>query len=392
MRPPPASLRRPTIRPPDLGALDLRTLGLTAQFYAAVAGWAVILLVALSGYACSPRWVEQRLQTQAEAALRDGGFGFASVKMDGQIAVLTGYAASAEEIAAAKAAVLAAAGPGGPWTGGVTAVREFEFRALSPPVSPFAWRAERIEGGVRMSGSTPSVQARERLTARAAALFAGAPVEDLATAAAGAPAGPPWVDVAELALAQLARLNAGDVRLTDATLIVSGEATASAADAIRAALRDDLPTPYVGVADVLAPGQDLGAPQLQGLTLRGADVDACQQAFDTVLRGKVITFDQDSAALSPSGFPLLDTLARIARRCDQYSIEVSGHTSSEGERNLNQTLSKARAESVVAYLVQRGVRKERLAAEGYGPDRPIASNLASAGRAANRRIEFAVSR
>ena len=71
---------------------------------------------------------------------------------------------------------------------------------------------------------------------------------------------------------------------------------------------------------------------------------------------------------------------------------IEGHTSSEGERGHNMGLSKARAESVKAYLVERGIDTSRVETAGYGPDRPVASNDTERDRGRNRRIEVKILR
>ena len=65
---------------------------------------------------------------------------------------------------------------------------------------------------------------------------------------------------------------------------------------------------------------------------------------------------------------------------------IEGHTDATGARDKNMTLSQARAQSVVDYLVTQGVDSSRLTAKGYGPDRPIRGTRATA--PANRRVEF----
>ena len=70
------------------------------------------------------------------------------------------------------------------------------------------------------------------------------------------------------------------------------------------------------------------------------------------------------------------------------SFSVEGHTDSIGTKGFNQTLSEARAAAVVDYLSSRNVSAERLNAVGFGENNPIDTNINSAGRANNRRVEI----
>ena len=71
-------------------------------------------------------------------------------------------------------------------------------------------------------------------------------------------------------------------------------------------------------------------------------------------------------------------------------VEVQGHTDSQGRDAFNLKLSQKRAESVRAYLIERGVPALSLEAKGYGETMPIASNRTRSGRAKNRRVEFVI--
>jgi outer membrane protein OmpA-like peptidoglycan-associated protein len=105
-----------------------------------------------------------------------------------------------------------------------------------------------------------------------------------------------------------------------------------------------------------------------------------------VLRG--INFAVDSAEIQPDSFPVLDNVARILADNPDVRVEIGGHTDATGGRAHNMRLSQARAESVVNYMVSRGVDRARLDARGYGPTQPVASNDTEEGKAQNRRIEF----
>jgi OOP family OmpA-OmpF porin len=71
-------------------------------------------------------------------------------------------------------------------------------------------------------------------------------------------------------------------------------------------------------------------------------------------------------------------------------VEISGHTDSVGSDEANQALSLRRAQAVKNWLVQRGVRSDRMMTVGKGEKEPIADNGTAEGRTENRRIEFYV--
>ena len=104
-----------------------------------------------------------------------------------------------------------------------------------------------------------------------------------------------------------------------------------------------------------------------------------------------IEFDAGKATIKPHSFQILNLIADIFIENSNYIIEVQGHTDNTGKAELNKTLSQKRAESVMNYLIDKGVPASRLTAVGYGPDVPIADNKTKAGRAKNRRVEFKIS-
>lgn len=116
-------------------------------------------------------------------------------------------------------------------------------------------------------------------------------------------------------------------------------------------------------------------------------------------RGTVITLDgavlfvSGKSELLPIARQKLDQVAKALNDTDPaQTITVEGHTDAQGDDASNQRLSQARAESVRAYLVQRGVKSERITAVGKGESTPVASNDTAEGRANNRRVEIVVQR
>lgn len=104
-----------------------------------------------------------------------------------------------------------------------------------------------------------------------------------------------------------------------------------------------------------------------------------------------ITFESGSADITAEGQAILDEAVAVLTSAVGVTVEVGGHTDSAGGAAFNQRLSQARAESVVAYLVDGGVDAAILTAVGYGEEQPVADNATPEGRDQNRRIEFTVS-
>jgi outer membrane protein OmpA-like peptidoglycan-associated protein len=102
-----------------------------------------------------------------------------------------------------------------------------------------------------------------------------------------------------------------------------------------------------------------------------------------------VKFVTGSAKLSPASNKLLDNIARVLLNHNEISkVKVDGHTDNVGKPEKNLKLSQDRAQSVVNYLVKKGVAAERLEATGYGDTKPIEDNKTAKGKAQNRRVEF----
>ena len=101
-----------------------------------------------------------------------------------------------------------------------------------------------------------------------------------------------------------------------------------------------------------------------------------------------IQFETGKATIKPNSYKILDDIAKIFIDNPTYMVEVQGHTDNVGKHDYNVDLSDRRAHAVRTYLINKGVPAARLTANGYGPDKPIADNNTSAGRAKNRRVEF----
>lgn len=101
-------------------------------------------------------------------------------------------------------------------------------------------------------------------------------------------------------------------------------------------------------------------------------------------------FDFDKAVLKPEGKAKLDDLVSKVKGINLEVIIAVGHTDSVGSDAYNQKLSVRRSEAVKAYLVSKGIEKNRVYTEGKGEKQPVADNKTAEGRAKNRRVEIEV--
>ncbi len=123
-------------------------------------------------------------------------------------------------------------------------------------------------------------------------------------------------------------------------------------------------------------------------TPAGVKVDekGCVVGQTLVLRG--VNFENDQAVLDLAARAILDDVSTSMKNQANVSVEIGGHTDSNGSDTYNQMLSQERAESVRQYLISHGIEASRLTAMGYGESKPVASNDTAEGRSENRRVEF----
>ena len=124
-------------------------------------------------------------------------------------------------------------------------------------------------------------------------------------------------------------------------------------------------------------------------TLQGTGVQVQRNGDDLklIMPGN-ITFASNSADISSSFYPTLNSLVLVFKEFNKNGVNTVGHTDNTGSLELNQSLSQRRAQSVANYLTANGVPGQRISAYGAGPSQPIASNATDAGRAQNRRVEI----
>ncbi len=117
-----------------------------------------------------------------------------------------------------------------------------------------------------------------------------------------------------------------------------------------------------------------------------AAVETMPVVAGTLFRLDNVYFDVDKATLRSESIETLNKLIGVMQRYAKMRVEIQGHTDSDGSDAHNDTLSGDRAASVVGFLVEHGIGRERLESRGYGEHSPIAPNTTSAGKQLNRRV------
>lgn len=103
-----------------------------------------------------------------------------------------------------------------------------------------------------------------------------------------------------------------------------------------------------------------------------------------------ILFETNKTILTKSNKRDLDLLAKQLLENKSTHISIEGYTDNVGVDSLNQKLSEERANSVLSYLLSKGINKDLLSTKGFGSKYPIASNLNEKGRIKNRRVEIRI--
>lgn len=271
-----------------------------------------------------------------------------------------------------------------------------------PNIVPYIFRADYRSRRVTLSGYVPDESIRKLIKGSAKRHFPKASILDKMEIGPGAPEN--WERAANLSLSQLARLDDGSAMIWNTEIEIRGRTTsAEKQNDIRGRMKGNIPSQYQFYDEIRVPKPvvivpKVFEPQPQVTEYREYDFiseepllrDDCQSYLNTILAGQRINFAPASAKFRENAFPVLTRLAHTAKRCPDTRIEIAGHTDSDGSRKFNEFLSLRRARSVVKYLTDKGVTKDRLSAIGYGEAKPIVPNSSKANKAKNRRIEFTV--
>ena len=126
--------------------------------------------------------------------------------------------------------------------------------------------------------------------------------------------------------------------------------------------------------------------------IEGAKVETVTDAND--LQAIKVTFDNgilfatNSSKLSNSSRDALTKFANSLKNSPDTDVTIYGHTDNTGTREVNERVSKQRADAVANFLVGNGISRARITTEGLDFDQPVADNSTAEGRAQNRRVEI----
>ncbi|MBX2804109.1 MAG: OmpA family protein [Myxococcales bacterium] len=344
---------------------------------------ALILLVFFAMVPFARGCVQQTTLRSAQQALADAGQGWAVPEVNGQWVVVTGRPPSQEAATLALDAVRNATANtvffGRDAVPATSVTGQFQWDAPAAVVdnpSP-EWTFRLSNGVLQLVGEVPDEITRTALV-DAAQLALDPPrvvaIEDaLVVTDVDAPDG--FADVALRGVRTVGQCDRGYAEFACERFSLRCELPQAAANKVQTEASAPLPTGRLGTIEVLS----------------HEAVASCEGSLSEILGKATIEFATSSATIGASSNPLLDSVAEAADACPG-TLRIEGHTDNTGEASFNEELSRKRAESVRAALVQRGLSGSRLVAQGYGSRKPIADNRTAAGRAHNRRIEIRVVR
>ncbi len=128
-------------------------------------------------------------------------------------------------------------------------------------------------------------------------------------------------------------------------------------------------------------------PVVQQIKPKAAAAPEIIEKGRTTLR---VLFDTNKDIIKKNSFKDVDNLVGVMKQYPDLNVVIEGHTDNVGSAAYNKKLSQKRADAVKKYMVKKGIDANRITAEGFGLEKPVADNATKAGKAKNRRVEAAV--
>ncbi|HEY0218585.1 MAG TPA: OmpA family protein [Afipia sp.] len=249
---------------------------------------------------------------------------------------------------------------------------------IAAPPYIFQANNDPVAQTLTLNGYVPDNNVHAAVVAAVGRKFISEKVIDNLKASVGAPQG--FASAVTLALGGLSRLSTGSLTISDRDVSLSGDALYPAAsEQMQVDLVSGLPQGWKAKSDISV--KPVASP---------VDSTVCQQLFVEMLGKGKIRFESGRATIDQDSMGLLDRLIETALRCPTASLEIAGHTDSDGDGPANLALSLRRAQAVVDYLIKAGLPKDLVTAVGYGDAKPVAPNDTDENKAKNRRIDFVV--
>ncbi len=343
-----------------------------------------LLVLYLFGALVTAPAIERQVGDSVSETLENAGVDVTELAADGQ--GVTGRIVAGGP-AEALLEALAANSTCTTWAGDLTcpASVSLEQDLLEPApveVAPRDHRFQFLRGvdTLILRGEVPSAAERERIDVLAHEHFEQVQNELRISDEA---AGPHYARAADRAVAVVKHLVSGQASWSGGRLYVSGIAKAGDIVAARSEVDSAEDAGFLGRFDV----QELESEPVREAP--PAARQACNDAFQDTLSGATVRFRTASAEIDTASVALLQRLAALANGCSG-NLTIEGHTDSQGDADMNEALSLARATAVRDALAVLGVDSSRMRAVGYGESRPIADNATAEGRARNRRIAISI--
>ena len=133
-------------------------------------------------------------------------------------------------------------------------------------------------------------------------------------------------------------------------------------------------------------------PTIAGVKENGGCPEVKKELVEKVnYAAKKIQFTYAKAVLLPSSYVVLNEVVEILKQNPDLKLSIEGHSSSDGQYDVNMRLSQQRADNVKKYLISKGIDASRLNSKGFGPNQPLNEGKTEAEKALNRRVELKLS-
>jgi outer membrane protein OmpA-like peptidoglycan-associated protein len=131
-------------------------------------------------------------------------------------------------------------------------------------------------------------------------------------------------------------------------------------------------------------------PIIEEVSIKEPSIVDIQAELDKIFKLKKVKFVYAKTLLTKDSKKIVNEVQELLKKHKNISIEIAGHTDSDGSRKNNKILSQKRANAIKAYLVSRSINAKRLKAIGYGESKPLVKENSANDKQINRRVEFKV--